>query len=200
MPACKNRGNEQGRAMEMMFCYEYMANKYNGTKAAAAAGYAHPGIRAVELLDRVNIQEKIAELKKKYQDTLELKAIDLVKEIKNLAMSNIADMYEVDPVDKKTIKVKNLGELPRDVTAAIKRLKIATMPGTDIQICEIELYDKPKAQQLLAQVMRLVGSDDKRVVNDVLGQPANDEDRGPLVALPPNDIELPLDDAEYENV
>lgn len=94
------------------FCEEFVRNGDNATEAYKAAGYKADNqhsaeTRASRLLKKVEVQNKIAELKKKVRSVSQQKTILSVIERMEI-LSNIAQSDETSPIEKiKAIDTAN---------------------------------------------------------------------------------------------
>jgi hypothetical protein len=143
--------------MELAFCYEYIATKFDGQKAATNAGYsAHTAaVQASDLLSRPNVQAKIKELMSKHLSALAIRGEDIIKELAILGFARLEDFIEWDPDGGITMKTSDkIGER----SAAIQQITIdEDMLGN--KSYKIRLHDKSGPLQVLAKHIRLI--DDK---------------------------------------
>jgi len=88
------------------FAQEY-SKDFNGTRAAIAAGYSEKtaASKASQLLTIVNIQERVAELKKKHAEKTEITAEWLTKRFKEVS----------DTADKESDVLKALENLGKRI-------------------------------------------------------------------------------------
>lgn len=139
-----------------LFAREYVID-LNGTRAAIAAGYSEHTAKeqASRLLTRVNVQREVDKLLSKRASKLELKADQVVEELRRLAFSNMADYMEIDGDGKP--KGLNLSRLSRDQAAAIQEISEDATGGAGdgerklIIRTKFKLADKRGALELLGR-------------------------------------------------
>jgi len=104
-----------------LFAREYVID-LNGTRAAIAAGYSDrtANEQASRLLTNRRVQSLVAKLQSQRASKLDLKAQDIVEELRRLAFSNMSDYMEIDEDGKP--KGLNLANLTRDQAAAIQEI------------------------------------------------------------------------------
>ena len=96
---------------QKLFCKEYIID-FNATRAAKAAGYSKKTARfiATENLSKPNIQEQLSKLTEKRNKRLDIKADNVVEELKKLSFSDFTNYAEVKSgyikVGEKKIKGK----------------------------------------------------------------------------------------------
>jgi phage terminase small subunit len=147
---------------ERRFVLEYIKD-YNGLQAALRAGSSKvsAGVIACNLLKRINIQQAI----EAYEKGLATRFINtkekVLKEMSLLAHSDLKDFLTADG----ELRIKNLRDLPPQITRAIKRFRVHTTtrrlkrqsddgnPGDEIieQKVDFELYDKKGALDRMGQ-------------------------------------------------
>jgi len=128
------------------FCQQYVID-LNGTKAAIRAGYSKrtANEQASRLLANVNIKERIAQLQAEIAERNQLKADDIIQELRALAFWNIKDFLKPSNVIKDMTKVK------RDVSKPVvgiktkeTRLTVGGATTTEVTT-ELKLADKRAA-------------------------------------------------------
>ncbi len=147
---------------QLLFCYEYIAEKFKGTRAAKKAGYKGSSrqlsVIAAQNLKKLSVQAKIAELTERYLNGCGIRVIDLLKELHILAFCRMGDFVEIDS-DTGNIRSRNLTEIG-EKSAAIKRIYIkqqfnAAKEGEKEKVFKTEivfvLYDKIKPLSILAE-------------------------------------------------
>jgi len=127
----KKVDNSKGKKLtpkQEFFCKEYIID-LNATQAAIRAGYSKATAKdiACQNLAKLNIQDKIAELKAKRSDKVEVKAEDVLRQLKILSNSNIANYVEY---------------VTRKVEVSVGLFK-------DLKILEFKTFDKLTEDQLL---------------------------------------------------
>jgi phage terminase small subunit len=155
-------------ANETLFCYEYVANKYNGGAAAQAAGYSRTNlasatVTASRLLTRANIKAKISELTTLRLADLEMDGAAVVGELAMLARSDIKDYIAWSKEGGVVVRSpEELGPLSRcireiSIDELTEKRDGETVPiGNRIQI---KLYDKLRPLELLGKHANLFSDD-----------------------------------------
>jgi phage terminase small subunit len=144
-------------AMELSFCYEYIATKFNQTEAAINAGFSkHTAtMQASRLLTRANVQRKIKKLMDKHLVALAIRGEDIIKELSILGFARLEDFIDWDP--KGGIQMKTSDKIG-ERSAAIQQITIdEDMLGN--KSYKIRLHDKSGPLQVLAKHIKLI--DDK---------------------------------------
>ena len=134
--------------MEVAFCYEYIANRFNGEKAATAAGYSKKTARhqASQLLTRLNVKKKVKELTLKYLTELTMRGEDVIKELGILAFQDMADFGDYDNGAVTLKSFKEMGE----ATRCIKEIEVKP-DGT----IKFKTHDKKGSLELLGKHLEL---------------------------------------------
>lgn len=142
------------------FCIEYNID-CNGQQAAIRAGYQPKAARvqAANLITNPNVKLVLAYLANTKAKKAEIDADKVLQEIANTTYHNIADYFAVD--FQGNLILKDLTEMPREMSAAIKKVKITnTRHGSRDdpvfeQRIEFELYDKQRGAELLGRHLKL---------------------------------------------
>lgn len=152
------------------FCREYNKD-FNGTQAAIRAGYSPKTAneQAARLLAKVSVQAEIKRLLAPVEEAAGLCADRLCKEIGRLAYSNVKALYdgkgEFIPIHK----------LPDEIAACISGIDyddgmVLNAAGEMVPcryIKKIRLWDKNKAHDLAARILKLLKEDDGRDSGDL---------------------------------
>ena len=152
--------NERFTAKEELFCYEYCID-FNAAQAAIRAGYSERTARSIgcKLLTKVNIQNKIKDLKGHLSETAGIGALKVLNEHKKIAFSSIAHLHNT------WIQRKELEELTEDQKSCIAEIdtKIKTEYEYDadskekepirVEYVRIKLYDKQKALDSISKML-----------------------------------------------
>ena len=111
-----------------LFAREYVID-LNGTRAAIAAGYSENGaeVAANRLLNNAKVKRLIDNLRSKRASKLEIKADQIVEELRRLAFSNRQDYMRVDGDGWPEL---DLSALTRDQAAAIQEFSEDATGGT----------------------------------------------------------------------
>lgn len=136
--------------------YETFAREYvidlNGKRSAIAAGYSESRaeVTASELVSNRKVQKLIDSLQSKRASKLELKAEQVVEEIRRLAFSNMLDYVDASGH-------LDLSTLSRDQAAAIQEIREDTTGGSGdgerrlVLRTTFKLSDKTKNLELLCR-------------------------------------------------
>jgi phage terminase small subunit len=156
-----NSTPSQKRAMrEEIFAREYVADsRLNGQEAAIRAGYSPKTARAAasRLLTKSNVQAMIAELTKAKADALDLKAEQVLRELKLMGFSNMLDYIRVQDGDAYI----DLSKLTREQAAAIQEITVEEYTEgkgkdkRDIRKTRFKLTDKRGSLELLGRHLKL---------------------------------------------
>lgn len=146
MPKLKNDQHEE-------FCQQYILD-LNGTKAAIRAKYSKKTARvqASQLLTKLNISKRIAELKAIRSERTQITQDMVLRELLILACSDFRDYGEI--VKEKAcpdgrLKLKVFKEMKGDVTRAIKSIsEHITKDGIQLKF---KLHGKEKPLELLGK-------------------------------------------------
>ena len=140
--------------------FEIFARNYvidlNGTRSAIAAGYAEKAASqaASQLLSNPKVQKLIRQLQTKRADKLELKADQVIEEIRRLAFSNMGDYTRVDADGKAVL---DMSAITRDQFAAVQEIREDTAGGSGdgerklVIRTTLKLADKTKNLELLGR-------------------------------------------------
>lgn len=141
---------------EERFCYEYLANGMNATKAALMAGYSKRSARLIGCrnITKVNIKNRISEMKKILAETAGITALMIAKEHAKIAFNSIAGLYDT------WITRKEFEDLTDDQKSCISEIstkvsKVKTPDGelVDVEYVRVKLFDKQKALDSLAELL-----------------------------------------------
>lgn len=128
------------------FCEEYLID-LNATQAAIRAGYSEKTAReqAAQNLSKLNIQEKIAELKAKRSQRTEITQDRVVKELAAMAFAKATDYAQIADVGGKVaVMLTPTAQLTKAQQAGIVGIK-QTQAGIEVKL------DKTKALELLGR-------------------------------------------------
>ena len=139
------------------FCLEYIID-LNGTQAAIRAGYSQKtaGSIAEENLKKPEIKKEVQKHLDARRVRTEVKADDVIEEIKKMAFSNMLDYMTISEDGGAFI---DLSKLTRDQAAAIVQLEVESYWDKDLkrQVKKIKfkLADKYKGQELLGKHIKM---------------------------------------------
>jgi len=147
---------------EIVFCYEYIASKFNGTLSYQSAfgtkNKRSAAAEASKLLTNLNIKAKIKELTDKHLQTLGYNANDILKELAKLAFSNVDKHMDFDG---ETISLKSFDEMGES-TGAIREFEINEHITTDSEgqsykdiKTKFKLHNKKGSLELLGKGLQL---------------------------------------------
>lgn len=184
------KNNETGLTdKEERFCYEYVLH-LNASKAACLAGYSERSSRvtASRLLTKVNIQDRIRQMRDNLAETAQISALKIVKEHDKIAFSSIAHLH------KTWIERTEFENLTEDQKACIRSITTKLMKknvGTkddpdivDVEYVKIELYDKQKSLDSLSEMLgfnapikqEITGKDGKDLIPEMNLAQLSDEE------------------------
>jgi len=131
------------------FVYEYLKD-FNATQAYLRAGYKAKNeqvarVQAHRLLTKPNIQKKIQEELKKRQKKYEATTENIVKELSNIAFSDIFELIDIN--DDRTIILKSKDQLKEIDKKAVQSITYDARTGS----IKIKMHDKLKALELLGK-------------------------------------------------
>lgn len=144
---------------EERFCYEYLANKFNATKACILAGYAEKSayVKGSQLLRKVKVKTRIQQMKDNLAETAGISALMIANEHAKIAFSNIAHLHN------SWIERKELDELTEDQKSCIQEVSTKVIKQNvgskeepimaDIEYVRIKTYDKQKSLDSLNDML-----------------------------------------------
>jgi len=163
MPKLKNDQHEE-------FCQQYLFD-LNGTKAAKRAKYSERTARSIasQLLTKLNIKKRIAELKAIRSERTRISQDMVLKELLILARSDFRDYGEIvkeDASPEGRLKLKAFKEMKGEATKAIKSIsEHITKDGIQLKF---QLHGKEKPLELLGKHLGMFM--DKLEVGDSLAK------------------------------
>ena len=147
------------------FCQEYLCD-LNGTQAAIRAGYSEDtaGQIAGANLKKLEIQNRIAELKKALSEKTGITQQMVLDELASVGFSNLQNYFEDD------LSVKTLSELDEKKGRAISGIKktVVTFQGGESTTIEFKLHDKIKSLELLCKHLGFFEKDNKQKDNSFI--------------------------------
>lgn len=161
---------------EERFCYEYLANGFNATKAAIKAGYSSKSAAEIgrQNLIKLEIQNKIQAMKDNLAETAGISALMIAQEHAKIAFSSVANLHNT------WIERKDLDELTEDERACIQEVstKVVKVKNeldeyNDVEYIKIKTYDKQKSLEALSDLLgykapvkqEITGKDGKDLFN-----------------------------------
>lgn len=142
------------------FVAEYLVDR-NATQAAIRAGYSGKTAEQIgyQLLQKASVAEALAPKIARQLDRIELKADDVIEEIRRLAMLDPAEIYTANHT------LKPIPEWPAVLRACIAGIEVEEMwegYGEDRklvgQVSKVKFWSKVEALKLAAQYLKLVGT------------------------------------------
>lgn len=137
------------------FVREYLVD-LNGTQAAIRAGFSKRGasVTAARLLAKPKISEAISEARQRREQRIEIRAEDVLLELKRLATVDLGQAFDVNG------RLLPIREMPEDVRRAIASVDVFEEWGPDggAQLGElrrVKFWDKTKALESLGKHLRL---------------------------------------------
>lgn len=164
---------------EERFCYEYLANGFNATKAAIKAGYSQRSAGEIgrQNLMKLELRNKIQDMKDNLSETAGISALMIAKEHAKIAFSDVASLHNT------WITRKELEELTDDQRSCIQEISSKILKqnqGTrdepdmwDVEYVKIKTYDKQKSLEALSDLLgykapvkqEITGKDGKDLFN-----------------------------------
>lgn len=149
---------------QQKFCDEYLVNGFNANKAAEAAGYKKTtASQGARLLLRSPVKEYMATRVQGASEQLNIKHIDILKELLNIATCDISKAFDAEG------QLKSIHDIPEDVRRAIAGIETDDIfRGTgDARQCvgyrkKIKFWDKNKALELLGKHLGIFELDNKQ--------------------------------------
>lgn len=141
---------------EERFCYEYLANGFNASKAALKAGYSQKTAYIIghENLKKPKIHARIQAMKDNLAETAGISALMIAHEHAKIAFSSVANLHNT------WIERKALDELSEDERACIQEVstKVVKVKNeldeyNDVEYIKIKTYDKQKSLEALSDLL-----------------------------------------------
>lgn len=153
-----------------MFCREYMID-LNATQAAIRAGYSEKTSHSIgaENLTKPEILTYLTELKKKRADKVDIKAEDILRELKSWAYGDFTEVMEMSFTDIKELPI----EIRRLITGFERTVSINGDSSTEK--IKITFVDKKAAFDMINKHISFYApekseielTDKKKVVSDL---------------------------------
>jgi phage terminase small subunit len=138
---------------QLRFCEEYIIDG-NGTQSAIRAGYSEKTAYSIaeNLLSKVEIQAKVAELKAVIADKLSLSAERVLWQYMQIVDYRLADIMDFDGVEAK---FKPLEEWPQSAKVAVSGIKQTITERKDFKEVKIEfkIDDRQKALEAIGRYL-----------------------------------------------
>lgn len=152
-------------AKRLRFVQEYSKHP-NGAAAARAAGYSKKTADRIasRLLKEPEVQAALKELQEAYAKQAGLDAVEILREIRRVALSDIGSLFDKDG------QPKQLKDLTPDQRRAISAIEVelvageekttddgVTIPARSVaKVAKVKLWDKLKALELGAKHLKLL--------------------------------------------
>lgn len=138
------------------FADEYLID-LDKTAAAIRAGYKPDNARIVaqKIYNDPEVKEYIEKKLADISERLNLKAIHVIQELKDIGLSDIKDYLSFD---ENGVIFKNSDEVNGKCISEVSSVKTTTTQGeivTDKVTFKLKLYDKPKSLELLGKYFKL---------------------------------------------
>lgn len=135
MPRLENDRHEE-------FCQQYLVD-LNITKATKRAKYSKKTARTIgsKLLTRIDIQDRIAELKKEREERTKVTQDRVVRELALIGFSDLANYIDIDP-NTGAIRAKGFEEMPAEESRALQSIKEDRVIKEDAKGDKVTVYDK----------------------------------------------------------
>ena len=148
---------------EEYFCIEYVGCS-NATTAAKKAGYSMKtaGAQGCKMLQKEKIKKRIDSLKKNLLESSGISALNILLELKKVAFQNPSDLFE------DWSKVKDFADIPAEVKAGIKDIKITQKSYGEVseQFIQFQMHDKLKALEMIIKMLGLNEPDKNLNINE----------------------------------
>lgn len=151
------RSNSELNEFQARFCREFLVDK-NATQAAIRAGYAKDSasVKGSQLLSIAKIQDRINSLIALQEKRLDIKADEILKELRRVGMSDVRELYKEDGT------VKHPTEWPDDLARAVSSIEVEELfefvNGEKVWIGytkKIKLWSKTQALDMLGKHKKL---------------------------------------------
>jgi len=146
-----------------LFCYEYIAKKFNATEAAISTGYSKRTSYSIgqRLLKNEDVKKYIEYLVEKKTKTLEVTAETVLEELAKCGFSNLVDILSSIGFDFG--RLKDLEKLDVNQQASIQEITEIELPNGTIRR-KIKLAPKIPALKLLGDHLQIFEEDkDKQI-------------------------------------
>lgn len=143
--------DEELTPLQAAFVLEYIKDK-NATRAAERAGYAEPQY-GCQLLMKTNVLSAIKRQLKAMAERQLITADRILAELAAIGFSNFKDLV------KENGSLASVSSMPREVSAAIREVRVKTISGGDngdIDETTYKLHDKRAALSDLAKHLNLL--------------------------------------------
>lgn len=146
------------RGRRELFAREYLARNLHGANAALAAGYSADRARvtASELLAEPEVQDRIAELATARNQRLEIKADEVLLELRRMLHADVSLLYDENG------NIKPIADIPIDLRRTIASVEVDELwagRGEDRQQIgvtkKVKFWSKEKAAELLGKHLKL---------------------------------------------
>jgi phage terminase small subunit len=186
-------------AREEKFCHFY-AITGNGTKSCISAGYSKKaaGTIAYHMLRKPKIDKRVREILEIEKDRQTITRKQIIEEYGKLAFTNLSDVVSLE--DLKTLRIRDLADLPADAVAAISEIKQSNTGGITIK-----MHNKLGALDSLSRIYELFGDPrhkpeggtiNKHQFVDANGQPMDGSIEVKFVPVRKRDSKVIAEDAE----
>lgn len=144
---------------EERFCYEYLANGFNATKACIKAGYKENSARVIgaRLLAKVNIQDKIQAMKDNLAETAGISALMIANEHAKIAFSSVAHLHNswIERKDFETL-TEDQKACIQEISTKVVKVNVGSKENpvmADVEYVRIKTYDKQKSLEAISELL-----------------------------------------------
>lgn len=151
------RQNGELNEMQARFCREFLIDR-NASQAAIRSGYSPNGVEATasKLLTVAKVADRINALLSLQEKRLDIKADEILKELRRVGMSDVRELYREDGT------VKHPTEWPDDLARAVSSIEVEELfefvNGEKVWIGytkKIKLWSKTQALDMLGKHKKL---------------------------------------------
>lgn len=147
---------------QRLFCHEYIIH-WNGAKAAREAGYSKDIAKVIasENLTKPNLLAYIEHIQKNIAKEAGISALSQVLELKKIAYSNIADLFQ------GWDKLEDFNNLTAEQKGAILEIsyKKELLPGTDVEaeFVKLKMHSKLEAIKEINKMLGFLAPEQKNI-------------------------------------
>jgi phage terminase small subunit len=145
----KANGNKKAEERKRLFVLAYLKD-FNATNAAISAGFSKRSAysQGSRMLNNVEIQQQIKSVTNKMCEKKELKAENVIDELKNIAFF---DLKKAVTWSENGVRLENSEDLAETVTRAIS--EVSESKNKDGSNFRLKAHDKLKALELLGRYL-----------------------------------------------
>jgi phage terminase small subunit len=155
----ENVENKPLTPKEERFCYEYLANGFNATKACIKAGYAEKSafVTGSRLLRKAKVHERIQAMKDNLAETAGISALMIANEHAKIAFSGVAHLHN-SWIDRKELEdlTEDQKACIQEISTKIVKVNIGSKDNpimADVEYVRIKTYDKQKSLDAISELL-----------------------------------------------